>query len=69
MNLKAIRNMAILGAIMVALDQSFLANIIFMITNPLLAWHNYTIKEMEQAQLYALFFVIAVFGVSVQLSI
>lgn len=58
---------SILGAIFVAFGLSFPANLLWSISNPSIAYHNYKIGEIAQAQLFGVFTVIAWFGVGMSL--
>lgn len=51
------------GCISVSLGLPLLANIIWVITNPFMVWHNINVKEYGQAGLWAVYVGIAVFGI------
>jgi hypothetical protein len=59
----AATDVAILGAILVSLGYPLIANIIWTPTNIYLTWYNYTRKEMAMAKMFAIYTVIALFGV------
>lgn len=61
--LKTVTLLSIIGAIMVSLGFPLYANIVWSISNPLMAWHNYRIAQKEQAVLFGVFTGIAWFGV------
>ena len=53
----------ICGAILVSLGQPLAANVIWSLSNPILAWHNRGIGQHEQAVMFGTFAVIAWIGV------
>lgn len=55
--------LSIIGAVMVSLGQPLQANLIWIVTNPILAQYNYRIAQGEQALLFCVFSIIAGFGV------
>lgn len=55
--------MAIIGAIAVARNKALLANIIWSISNPLLVVYNFSTGEIEQSVMFAVFTVVAWYGV------
>lgn len=55
--------MGILGAGLVAAGEPLLANIIWLIGNPLLMYHNYKNDEAEQSVMFTIYFIIAIIGV------
>lgn len=61
--LKALVGLSILGAIMVSLGDPLMANILWSVSNPLIAMHNYGIRQNEQAALFVVFTIIAWLGV------
>lgn len=61
-SLKILTGMSITGAILVSLGHPLMANILWSISNPLLAIHNYRINQREQANLFTIFTAIAWFG-------
>jgi hypothetical protein len=52
----------IIGCIFVALNMSLYANIVWILSNPLMVIYNYRIKEYGQAWLWTLYVIIATFG-------
>jgi len=48
---------------MVSFGFPLYANLLWSISNPLIAWHNFRIIQKEQAVLFGVFTVIAWFGV------
>ena len=61
--IKAIILLSIIGALMVSLNFPLMANMIWSFTNPVLAYHNNAIGQKEQALLFSIFAMIALFGV------
>jgi len=61
--LKVLTGISIIGAIMVSFGFPLYANLLWSISNPLIAWHNFRIIQKEQAVLFGVFTVIAWFGV------
>lgn len=55
--------MAIAGAVTVALGRPLAANILWLLSNPCMAIHNYNINELEMAGMFSVYSVIAVYGV------
>jgi hypothetical protein len=51
------------GCISVSLGDSLLANMIWMVTNPFMVWHNISVNEKGQASLWIIYVLIATFGV------
>jgi len=54
---------AIIGAFYLAKGKALEANIIFAITNPLLAWENFQAGELEQGILFLVFTGLAIYGI------
>lgn len=54
---------SISGCIFVACNRAYLANITWVMFNPLMIIHNLNVKEYEQAGLWALYVMIAAVGV------
>lgn len=54
---------SVVGALFVAFNFAFIANVIWAITNPLLVFYNYKIGEKHQADMFAVFALIAIYGV------
>jgi len=66
MNLKTVdvaTYMAIIGAILVSFGYPLVANIIWTPTNIYLTWYNYTNKQLALAKMFAVYTIIALFGV------
>lgn len=61
--IEVMSDLAILGAVLVSLGFPFYANVIWMISNPYMTWHNYKIKQLEQARLFGVFTIIALYGI------
>ena len=53
---------SVCGAIAVAFNRAYIANVVWLISNPLLIYHNYTLGEFEQAAMFTVFALIAIFG-------
>ena len=54
---------AVIGAFTVALGKPLSANILWLISNPAMAVYNYNINEFEMAGMFAIYSMIAVYGV------
>lgn len=54
---------SISGALLVSLGYPLYANLLWSISNPLLAYHNYKIAQNDQAELFIVFTLIAWFGI------
>jgi len=61
--IKGLTALSLMGAILVSMGNPLCANLAWSISNPLLAVHNYTLRQKEQALLFSAFAVIAWFGV------
>jgi hypothetical protein len=53
----------IIGVLMVSLGRPLYANLIWVITNPLLVYHNLCIGQRGQATMFTIYMILAVFGV------
>ena len=56
-------SIAIAGAITVALGKPLAANILWILSNPCMAIHNYNIGEFEMAGMFFTYSVIACYGI------
>jgi hypothetical protein len=54
---------SIAGCILVAFNEPLLTNMIWVIFNPFMIFHNYQIKEYKQATLWGLYVIIAIGGI------
>jgi hypothetical protein len=54
---------AVIGAFAVAKGKAFIANLLWLISNPLMAHYNYQLGEMELAGMFTVYFLIALYGV------
>ena len=54
---------AIVGAFAVAKGKPFLANFLWLISNPLLGLYNYQKGELELAGMFVIYTIIALYGV------
>ena len=54
---------AVIGAFAVALGRPLAANILWILSNPAMAVYNYNINEFELAGMFAVYSMIAVYGV------
>ena len=54
---------AICGAISVSLGRPLGANILWIVSNPLMAVYNYRIAEFEMAGMFGVYSFIAVYGI------
>jgi len=54
---------AVVGAIAVAKGKSLMANLLWIVSNPLMAHYNYQLGEMELAGMFTVYFFIALYGV------
>jgi hypothetical protein len=54
----------ILGALMVAMHKSMLANKIWFITNPILIAYNTYIGSMEQAVMFSVYWILCILGIA-----
>lgn len=55
--------LGIVGAFLVALGKPLEANIIWSISNPILVYHNWKIKEFNQSKMFLVFTLISAFGI------
>ena len=53
---------SVIGALSVALQHAGPANLLWSISNPILVYHNYSIGEVDQAAMFSVFAVMAVYG-------
>jgi len=53
----------IIGAIFVSINLPVLANCVWVITNPILAYTTYKNGLIEQSRMFAVFFIIALLGI------
>ena len=56
-------SIAIAGAITVALGKPLAANILWILSNPCMAIHNYNIGEFEMAGMFFIYSIVALYGV------
>jgi hypothetical protein len=61
--LDVMANIAILGAIVVSLGYPFIANVLWMISNPYMLYHNRKINQPEQAKMFLVYTLISLFGI------
>ena len=54
---------AIIGAFSVAFGRPLAANMLWLVSNPAMAVYNYKINEFEMAGMFAVYSMIAVYGV------
>lgn len=54
---------AVCGAITVALGKPLVANVLWLFSNPSMAIYNYKIGEFEMAGMFAVYSIIAIYGV------
>lgn len=54
---------AVIGALLVMLGNSTAANTIWMVSNPLLIYHNYSAGDIHQTMMFSFFFLAAFAGV------
>ncbi len=54
---------SISGAILASYGLPFYANVLWMISNPYMTWYNHSIGQKAQTKLFAVFTVIAFYGV------
>lgn len=55
--------LGIIGAIFVAFGEPLTANIIWLVSNPLLLYHNHKIGQSSQSRMFFVFTAISLFGV------
>lgn len=55
--------LGIVGALLVALGKPLETNMIWVISNPTLIYHNWNIKEFNQSKMFMVFTLISAFGV------
>lgn len=55
--------LGILGCIFVSYNQPIIANLLWIVGNPLMLYHNLKAGETEQARMWVVYTVIAAFGV------
>lgn len=67
MKLDDLTYVSILGAGSVAMGHTFPANLLWSVSNPILALHNYRAGQVKQAQMFGIFGFIAVSGVIVDI--
>ena len=53
----------IIGALMVAMHKSMLANKIWFITNPILIFYNVFLGSMEQAVMFSIYWILCILGI------
>lgn len=63
MKIKCLTIASIAGALLVSFGNPLVANLIWSISNPGMAYYNYKIQQKEQAILFSVFSLIAWFGV------
>lgn len=56
-------SLGIIGAVFVALGKPLTANLIWVVSNPLLIYHNYKINQASQSRMFVVFTVISLFGI------
>ena len=56
-------SIAVIGAFTVALGRPLVANMLWLASNPVMAVYNYNINEFEMAGMFAVYSMIAVYGV------
>lgn len=61
--IKSLTGISIIGAVLVSLNLPLPANLLWSISNPLMAVYNSGIEQDEQAVLFSVFTLIAWFGV------
>lgn len=54
---------AVIGAIAVAKGKPLIANSLWIISNPLMAYYNYELGEIELTGMFIIYFVISLYGV------
>ena len=54
---------SITGAVLVSMGFPFYANLVWMISNPYMAWYNHKIGQVAQTRLFAIFAITALYGV------
>lgn len=59
----AMADVAILGALLVSLGYPLAANIVWMISNPYMVYHNRKINQPEQAKMFIVYCLISIFGI------
>lgn len=55
-------SLGVVGAVFVALGNPLNANIVWVISNPLLIYHNYRIGQLYQSRMFFVFTIISLFG-------
>lgn len=55
--------LSVVGAFLVALGKPLEANIIWVLSNPILICHNYRIGQLAQSRMFFVFTLISLFGV------
>lgn len=55
-------HLSVVGAGFVAAGQTWPANLIWSVSNPLLAWHNYRAGDVHQARMFCVFGALALIG-------
>lgn len=54
--------LGVIGCIFVSLDKPILANLVWLIGNPIIFFHNLKVGEMEQARMWFVYSVIVMLG-------
>lgn len=63
LTMRGLTPLSITGAVLVSTGSPLGANLIWGAVNPLIAWHNFKIAQKEQAALFAVFTLIAWYGI------
>lgn len=56
-------SLGIVGAVLVALGKPLSANLVWVVSNPLLIYHNFKIGQLSQSRMFVVFTIISVLGI------
>ncbi len=60
---KIVTFLGVVGASLVALGMPLQANIVWVMSNPILIYHNYRIGQLAQSRMFFVFTLISLFGI------
>ena len=53
---------SLLGCLMVAKGKPLSANLLWLVTNPIICYHNYCIGDYSQMGLWTIYIILAIYG-------
>lgn len=63
MYMLVLTNIAVIGAFAVAKGKAFTANLLWLVSNPLMAVYEYQKNEIELASMFVIYSLIALYGI------